>query len=89
MEASGSEYNSKKNMFAVISCVKTLTSIIKTTVTVTSAKPTEISNLSHMLLLSSIYSDIISCAAHYKMFQVDFLKYFLLHNKNNHTFHIF
>ena len=89
MEPSGSEFNSKMNMFTVICCVKTLTPIIKTTVTVMSEKPTEISNLSHMLLLSSIYSDINFCASHCKIFQADFLKYFWLHNKNNHAFHIF
>ena len=39
-------------MIPVISCVKTLTLIIKIIVTVISARPTERSNLNHTLLLS-------------------------------------
>ena len=67
-KASDSQYNSGKNLFTVISCIKTLTPIIKATVTVISPRPTEISNLNNMLLLSWIYSERTFCAAHFKIF---------------------
>ena len=47
-----SQYNSGENIIPVISCVKTLTLIIKIIVTVISARPTERSNLNDTLLLS-------------------------------------
>ena len=84
-----SQYNSGENIIPVISCVKTLTLIMKIIVTVISARPTERSNLNHTLLLSWIDGDRIFCIAHFKMFWVEFLKYVWWHNKNNHTFHIF
>lgn len=51
-EEPDSQYNSGENIIPVISCVKTLTLIIKIIVTVISARPTERSNLNRTLLLS-------------------------------------